>query len=210
MKPIFAAALLGVLAASSVSAADIPDRPEKLKFPSLTFTPPNPADYRVQLKAGPVAYVVPDRELPLVSIAITVRTGGYVVPEGKEGLEELTGYLIARGGTATKKAEELEERLAFLAAQLGSSVGETRGSVSLNLLSKDLDEGLSILREVLTQPRFQDDKLALRKQQMLQAMKQRNDESEAIEEREASFLAYGEKFWANRQTTAASDRKSVV
>ena len=185
-------------------AADIPDRPEKLTFPSLTFTPPNPADYRVQLKAGPVAYVVPDRELPLVSISITVRTGGYVVPEGKEGLEELTGYLIARGGTASKKAEELEERLAFLAAQLGSSVGETRGSVSLNLLSKDLDEGLSILREVLTQPRFQDDKLALRKQQMVQSMKQRNDESEAIEDREASFLAYGEKFWANRQTTAAS------
>ena len=133
-------------------AADIPDRPEKLKFPSLTFTPPNPADYRVQLKAGPVAYVVPDRELPLVSISITVRTGGYVVPEGKEGLEELTGYLIARGGTASKKAEELEERLAFLAAQLGSSVGETRGSVSLNLLSKDLDIFFLVLYQLSRAP----------------------------------------------------------
>ena len=80
MKPFFNAALFGLLAIGSVSAADIPDRPEKLKFPSLTFTPPNPADYRVQLKAGPVAYVVPDRELPLVTISVTVRTGGYVVP----------------------------------------------------------------------------------------------------------------------------------
>ncbi len=204
MKPLFAAALLGLLAVGSAFAADIPDRPEKLKFPSLTFTPPNPADHRVQLKAGPVAYIVPDRELPLVNISVIVRTGGYVVPEGKEGLEDLAGYLVARGGTASKKAEELEERLAFLAAQLNSSVGETRGGVSLNLLSKDLDEGFAILREVLTQPRFQDDKLALRKTQMLQSMKQRNDESENIEDREASFLAYGEKFWANRHTTAAS------
>ena len=76
--------------------------------------------------------------------------------------------------------------------------------MSLNLLSKDLDEGLGILREVLTAPRFQEDKVALRKQQMLQAMKQRNDDSAAIEGRERGFLAYGENFWGNRHSTAAS------
>jgi predicted Zn-dependent peptidase len=39
---------------------------------------------------------------------------------------------------------------------------------------------------------------------MLQSMKQRNDESAAIEEREHDFLAYGQDFWANRYSTAAS------
>ena len=76
--------------------------------------------------------------------------------------------------------------------------------MSLNLLSKDLDEGLAILREVLTAPRFQADKLQLRKQQLLQAMKQRNDDSSDIEDRERDFLAFGEKFWGNRHTTEAS------
>ena len=57
---------------------------------------------------------------------------------------------------------------------------------------------------MLTAPRFQDDKIALRKQQMLQAMKQRNDESAAIEGREQDFLAFGESFWANHYSTAAS------
>jgi zinc protease len=147
---------------------------------------------------------VPDRELPLVNISILVRTGDYLDPEGKEGLTELTGYLLARGGTKSKTAEELEERLAFLAANLGSSAGGTQGSVSLNLLSKDLDEGLAILREVLTAPRFQDDKITLRKQQLLQSMKQRNDDSSNIESREADLLAYGEKFFNNRFTTQAS------
>jgi putative alpha-1,2-mannosidase len=69
------------------------------------------------------------------------------------------------------------ERLAFLAAQLNSGIGDSQGSVGLILLAKDLDEGLAILRDVLSAPRFQDDKIALRKQQTLQAMKQRNDES---------------------------------
>lgn len=191
-------------AQTSRPRAAIPSRPEKLSFPPLAYEPPAPADHRVKLASGPIAYVVPDRELPLVNVVVYVRAGQYLVPAGKEGLADLAGYLLARGGTKSKSAEELEERLAFLAAQLNSAVGETQGSVSLNLLSKDLDEGLAILREVLTEPRFQEDKIALRRQQMLQAMKQRNDESAAIEARERGFLAFGEDFFSNRLETEAS------
>ncbi|HEY6066709.1 MAG TPA: insulinase family protein, partial [Thermoanaerobaculia bacterium] len=190
--------------AARAAHSSIPSRPEKLTFPPLAYEAPKPADYRVKLASGPVAYVVPDRELPLVNLVVYVRAGQYVVPAGKEGLADLTGYLLARGGTNSKTAEALEERLAFLAAQLNSAIGETQGSVSLNLLSKDLDEGLAILREVLTAPRFQDDKIALRKQQMLQAMKQRNDESAAIEARERGFLSFGQDFFANHYETEAS------
>src|SRR5690349_14433507 len=126
----------------TAQAGGIPKRPEALKYPPLNYESPSPADYRVALKSGPVAYVIPDHELPLVTINILVRTGEYVEPAGKEGLAGLTGYLLARGGTKSKTAEELEERLDFLAAQLNSGVGDTQGSVGLNLLAKDLDEGL--------------------------------------------------------------------
>jgi len=186
------------------SSATIPNRPEKLAFPPLVYEPPSPESFRVQLKAGPVAYVVPDRELPLVNISILVHTGDYLQPVGKEGLANLTGYLLARGGTKSKTAEELEERLAFLAAELNSGISDTQGGVSLNLLSKDLDEGLAILREVLSAPRFQDDKLVLRKQQMIQFMQQRNDDSSAIESRDANRLAYGDNFYNNRLATKPS------
>ncbi len=182
----------------------IPDRPEKLTFPPLEFTPPNAADYRVPLASGPVAYVATDRELPLVTISISVRTGDWVEPEGKEGLTDLCGNLLTRGGTESRTAQELEERLAFLAANLGSGISGAQGSVSLNLLSKDLDEGLAILREVLTKPRFQQDRIDLQKRQMLQGMKQRNDDSATIEGFEQTYLAYGEHFWDNRYQTAAS------
>jgi predicted Zn-dependent peptidase len=200
-----AAGAWGLAAAETRPAPGrIPDRPEKLKFPPLVYEPPAQSDFRVRLKSGPVAYVAADRELPLVNIAVFVRTGDYLEPEGKEGITDLTGYLLTRGGTKSKTAEELEERLAFLAANLGSNIGDTQGSVTLNLLSKDIEEGLAILRECLTSPRFQEDKFPLRKQQLLQAMKRRNDDSADIEHRERSFLSYGEKFWNNRQTTEAS------
>jgi zinc protease len=213
MKPLFVTfcftALLAAAAATAhaqpkPAAGKIPDRPEKLKFPPLVYEPPNQGDFRVQLKSGPVAYVAADRELPLASIAIYVRTGDYLEPEGKDGVTDLTGYLLSRGGTKSKTAEELEERLAFLAANLNSAIRDTQGSVSLNLLSKDLDEGLAILRDCLTVPRFQEDKFTLRKQQLLQEMKRRNDDSSDIEARERDFLSYGEKFWRNRYSTETS------
>lgn len=184
--------------------AQVPARPEALQFPPLEYQPPTPGDYRHPLKAGPVAYVVPDSELPLINIVVFVHTGQYVEPAGKQGLSTLAGYLLARGGTARMTAQELEERLAFLAANLNSGVDETQGTVSLNLLSKDLDEGLALLRDVLATPRFQEDRVTLARQQMLQAMRQRNDDSSSIEEREMGFLAYGEEFWANRYPTLAT------
>jgi predicted Zn-dependent peptidase len=196
--------LVSQLVCAAKSNSKIPARPEQLQFPPLKYEPPTPSDYRVELKSGPVAYVVPDKELPLVNIVIYVRTGEYVEPKGKEGLADLTGTLLARGGTKTWTAEQLEERLAFLAAQLSAGVGESQGTVSLNLLSKDLDEGLKILREVLTEPRFQEDKVALFKDQELQGMRQRNDDSSSIEAREKGFLAFGENFWANRYETEKS------
>jgi predicted Zn-dependent peptidase len=200
---------MGLFAATALAqqpqrGQTIPDRPEKLSFPPLTYEPPSPAQFRTPLQSGPVAYVVPDRELPLVNLSVLVRVGDYLDPVGKEGLAKLTGYMLTRGGIQSKSAEELEERLAFLAANLISGTSDSLGTVSLNLLSKDVDEGLALLREVLSAPRFQADKVALRKQQMLQAMKQRNDDSSAIEQREVGFLSYGESFSANRHSTAGS------
>lgn len=198
-----ALACLGVVL-PALRAADIPERPEKLTFPPLTYEPPDPAAFRVELKAGPVAYVVEDRELPLVNLVIYARVGQYAEPDEKVGLAELTGQLLVRGGAGARAADALEERLDFLAAQMNSAVGETQGTISLNLLSKDLDEGLALLRDVLTAPRFQEDKLKLHKDQLLQSMKQRNDDSANIEARELDWLVHGEKFWSARQPTAAT------
>lgn len=196
--------LIAVLITGSAIASEIPDRPEKLTHPPLTFEPPHPSEHRHVLDQGVVAYLVPDRTLPLVDIDVMIRTGDYLNPVGKEGLAGLTGYLLTRGGIQSLTAEDLDERTAFLAAQLGSGIQGFQGNVRLNLLSKDLDEGLSILREVLAEPRFQEDKLALRKEQLVSTMRQRNDDSADIEQRERRRLAFGEQFWSNRLETKDS------
>jgi predicted Zn-dependent peptidase len=186
------------------AAQPIPDHPDKLAFRPIDFTVPRASDYGVPLRNGMVAYAAEDRTLPLVNISILIRTGSYLEPPGKEGLAALTGSLIRRGGTKSLTAEQLDEKLDFLAAQASTGIGDTQGSAGLNCLSDNLDESLPIFVEMLKEPRFQEDRLALAKEQILQEMKKRNDDAADIERREWNVLLYGEKHLTNRFSTAAS------
>jgi zinc protease len=185
-------------------AQPIPDHPEKLTFKPISFTPPRASDYRVKLKNGMVVYIAEDRTLPLVNVSLVVRTGSYLEPAGKEGLSGLTGSQIRRGGSKSYTAEQLDEKLDFLAAQASTGIGDTQGSAGLNCLADNLDESLKIFVEMLREPRFQEDRLALAKEQILQDIKKRNDDSADIEHREWNVLMYGEQHFTNRFVTAAS------
>ena len=196
--------LAALLAAGTLLAQEIPDRPESLSFKPIDYAPPLAKDHRVVLKNGMVVFISEDRTLPLVNIAITVRAGSFLDPAGKEGLAAFTGSQMRQGGTRTLSAEELDERLDFLAARVSSGIGPTAGSAGLDCLADNLDESLRLFVEMLREPRFQEDRLALAKQQALQQMKKRNDDSADIEGREWGVLVYGEDHFTNRFTTEAS------
>ncbi|MFN8095963.1 MAG: pitrilysin family protein, partial [Vicinamibacteria bacterium] len=206
MRPLAAClALAAVTAAAPPARAQaIPDSPDKLSFPPLAFQPPRAADHRVVLKNGMVVFIAEDKALPLVNVSITVRTGSWLDPDGKEGLAAFTGAQMRRGGTESLTAEQLDEKLDFLAAQVGTGIGGTSGFASLNCLGDNLDESLRLFVDVLRRPRFQEDRLALAKEQSLQEMQKRNDDPAGIEGREWGVLLYGPSHFTNRFTTAAS------
>jgi zinc protease len=200
------AVALPSVSASAQPAADaaIPAHPDELRFEPIEYAPPNPADHRVELSNGMVVFIAEDLALPLIDVSLQLRVGSWLEPEGKAGLAGLTGAQMRRGGTASMTAEELDERLDFLAAQVSTGIGETGGFASLNCLSDNFDEALGVFVEMLREPRFQDSRLALAKEQSLQEMAKRNDESDAIERRELRRLLYGESFFVNRDATKAS------
>ena len=187
-KRLALAAAVAAGLALPAAAQPIPDHPEKLSFKPIDFAVPRASDSRVPLKNGMVVYIAVDRTLPLVNLSILIRTGSYLEPPGKEGLAALTGSMIRRGGTRILTAEQLDEKLDFLAAQASTGVGDTQGSAGLNCLADNLDESLRIFVEMLREPRFQEDRLALAKEQILQDMKKRNDDSADIERRATSSL----------------------
>ena len=164
-------AVLGAPAAHA-QGAGIPARPEQIQFPPLRYEPPRAAPYRVKLKNGMIAYLVQDRTLPLVNVHVLMRLGPDLDLVGKEGLASSMVYLLTRGGTKQRTATQMEDRLASLGAQLdsqmggggggffglgGAPIGPAESRVTLNLLSKDLDEGLGLLVECLKTPAFEAD-----------------------------------------------------
>jgi zinc protease len=204
MKNLKIAAVALAAAVVPATAQDIPARPEALTFKPITFSPPSPKDHRVVLKNGMVVFIAEDRALPLVSIALTIRTGSWLEPTGKEGLAAMTGGQLRRGGTKSLSAEALDERLDFLAAQASAGIGPMAASAGLNCLADNLDQSLRLFVEMLREPRFQEDRLALAKEQALQEMKKRNDDSADIEGTEWNALLNGEGHFTNRFSTEAS------
>ena len=193
-----------LIATSAAFAADIPDRPEKLEYPELTFDVPDADALRFELEDGTPVYAKQDKQFPLINITVYFRGGNYLVPPGKEGLAGITGAAWRSGGAGERTAQELDEELDFLAANLGTNIGEVSGSASLNVLSKDLEEAMAIFMDVLTEPRFQQDRFDKAKENRLQAMKQRNDDTADIEAREWNRLIFGDGYWQNRLATKAS------
>lgn len=185
-------------------APAIPAHPDLLRFKPVEYTPPVAADYRAVLSNGMVVFLAPDPALPLVNLQLLVRTGAYLEPARQAGLAALAGSQIRRGGSKGFSAEELDEKLDFLAAQVTTGIGETSGQLSLNCLADNFDEALAIFVELLREPRFQEDRLGLAKQQTLQELKKRNDDSGDIEAREWNLLLNGPEHFSNRFVTEAS------
>jgi predicted Zn-dependent peptidase len=203
MRPAALAVAL-LLGAGLLPAQDIPDHPEKLKYPPLKFEVPDAASLRTVLSTGTPAYLIEDPSLPIVDLRILIRGGSFNEPRGKEGVSALTADLLRTGGTTTRAPEAVDEEIDFLAANVSFGVEDVDGSASLSVLSKDLDKGLAILMDLLRNPAFKQDKLDTGKAQMLDGIKSRNDRTSSIEAREVNLLFYGPNYPLNHLATKAS------
>ncbi len=204
-----ALATLGVAAVAAVAPlaaqqSSIPARPEQLTYGPLEFEVPRADAFRHDAGlGGAIAYIVPDRSLPLVNISLHLRTGAYREPVDRPGLAALTARMMRVGGTASMTPEQFDERADFLAAQISSNAGDTSARASLNVLTHSLDEGLDLLFDMLRHPRFDAARLEVEKAKALEAMKQRNDDAGDILDREEGWLLYGPDHFGARQATAA-------
>jgi predicted Zn-dependent peptidase len=192
------------MALVSGAFGQIPSHPRELKYPALEYAPPKASVYRQVLNNGVVGYFVEDHDLPLINISVTVRVGPYLDPIDKEGLAGATANQMRAGGTARYKAEDYDEEVDFLAAQISSSMGRTSASASANFMSKDTDKALDLFFEMLRNPAFQQDRLDLFKSQQLQGMERRNDRTEEIEAREWNRLLRGDKHFTSVHSTKSS------
>lgn len=182
--------------------ADVVDHPDQLTFPEASFEVPKAADFRHEIGGVPV-YIAPTHEFPLVDIRFTFVGGRYLEPMGKWGVASATADLLEHGGTDSVPASEIDERFAFLAANVGVSVGSEMSSASINCLKSNLDESFDLFVDMVRNPAWDADKLALHVSNSVDRMSQRNDDAGDIARRELNRLRWGETHYLGRVPTAA-------
>jgi len=179
----------GRLAGSPAKTPPVP-LVKDLKFPALHPIAVPKVD-TVTLANGMKVFLLEDHELPVINGAARVRTGNLFDPENKIGLATMTGMVMRTGGTKSKTGDELDRVLEDMAAQVETSIGETSGSVSFSSLKENADQVLGIFHDVLTSPEFRQDKVDLARSQLRSAISRRNDNANAIAEREFADIIYG-------------------
>lgn len=187
---LFVVALLFVLILVRPAIADTPKHYTELKFapPPEVKVP----DYtRFQLKNGMIVYLMEDHELPLVSGTAIVRTGDRLEPADKVGLATLTGAVLRSGGTQRHTPDQLNRLLEQRASAIETSIGTTAGTAGFNALTEDLPEVFDLFAEVIQQPAFAQERLAIEKVQLQGGISRRNDDPSEIVDREFDKLIYG-------------------
>ncbi|MBI1826206.1 MAG: insulinase family protein [Planctomycetes bacterium] len=183
---------------------NIAPHPNDLKYPTLDYKIPPAAQFNEKLSNGVSVYITEDRMLPVFDMRIMFRAASAFDPPEKVGLASLTGEELRDGGTKDLTPEELDEKVEFLATRITTNIGETSGMAGLSLLSKDIDEGIGLFREILKNPRFDETRFRLAKDRRLQDVKRRNDSTTNIERSEFSFLMDGEDHFSNHYSTTVS------
>ena len=193
------AAVLAVSFGSSVFAGNAPKRPHpsKLSFPSLKVTTPQVTD--VSLADGLEGFLVEDHEIPVVDIVLLVKT--YFPDRAKYGLNDMAQWVIRNGGSAAWPGDKLNDELEYLAARIEVYGDNLSTIISVNCLKKDLPRILDIFADLVMNPTFSDEKVEMRRQTMLEEIRRKNDEPNAVSRREFAKLIYGDNPYAWETTT---------
>lgn len=198
--------LVGCALVAMATAADqtpIPAHPGQLEFNQKPIELPRVAERRVELPGGALAYLATDSTLPLVEISLALRIGSFLEPADKTGIAYLTAAQLRRGGTDAIDADRFDDRLDYRGARIDTMSGTTRAGARLSVPSWALDEGLELFFRMLSEPAFQQDRFAVARDNLREALSRRNEDPLEILQREWEWLMYGEDHFSTRPITTA-------
>ncbi|HEY7285880.1 MAG TPA: pitrilysin family protein [Vicinamibacterales bacterium] len=132
------------------------------------------APSRAVLDNGAVVLAKEATTTAAVSINLAVRAGSACDPTGAEGTAWLLSRVIDRG-TESRSAAQVAEELDGRGITLSISVTRHVFSIACTCLAEDFDPILELLADTLMRPAFPDDELAIRKGEVITAIRQDED-----------------------------------
>ena len=144
----------------------------------LTVPRPGLNPSRVVLSNGAVVIAKETHTIPAVTINLAIRAGSVCDPADAPGAMFLLSRVIDRG-TASRSTADIAEDLDSRGITLNISVARHLFSLACTCLSEDFDAVFALLGDIVMSPTFPDVELAIRKAEVVTAIRQ-DDDSPAV------------------------------
>ena len=136
---------------------------------------------RTVLGNGLVVVASEQKALPMVTLSLLIEGGSRLDPAGREGTANLVAQLLTYG-TKKHSAVELSDALDFLGATISTGCSEEAVTANLTILKKDLDAGLQLLAEILTEASFPQEEIEREKQAVIASIRAQEEQPGHIAE----------------------------
>ncbi len=159
-------------------------------LPGINPTVELPAIWDVRLANGVRVLAVPNEETPTVTIRATFAMGQRDEPAGQAGLTALT-VAVMQEATLTRSAAEFTEALERIGARVNVSSGQYETTVTVNTLTKHLDEAMALMMERVLMPAFTGEDFERLKSQTIESLMALRKTPQGLAGRAVNAVLYG-------------------
>lgn len=163
-----------------------------------------PAQAEMQIKevtspGGITAWLVEDHNIPFTALEIQFRGGTSLDAPGKRGAVNLMTALLEEGA-GDMDSRAFAEARDSLAANFGFDSGTDSVGVSTSFLTENRDQAITLLREALVNPRFDQADIDRVREQVLSNIRSDEKDPDTLASNELDRLAYGDHPYASNGT----------
>jgi len=136
-------------------------------------------------------YGIEQNELPLIQYSIVMDGGHILDPKDKSGVASFLASMLMEG-TVNKTPEELEEAIDMLGARMYISSGTENMSIYVNCLTRNYENTIALVEEILLQPRWDKEQFDLVKSRMVNTIKRNQASPDYLASVSFNKLVYGD------------------
>ncbi|HEV7642555.1 MAG TPA: pitrilysin family protein [Pyrinomonadaceae bacterium] len=164
-----------------------------------------PPIQKAKLSNGLDVWIVQRHNLPIVSANLVLRSGGTLDPDDKAGVASFTSNMLNQG-TKTRSANDIANQLQALGASVNANSSWDSSNVSMQTLTKNLDQTLDIFSDVVLNPAFPAAELESNRRRALNFLSARKANPGAVSDIVYNKVLYGNQPYSRQ---LSGDEKSV-
>ncbi|HWL86247.1 MAG TPA: pitrilysin family protein [Polyangiaceae bacterium] len=150
---------------------------------------------RIELEGGAVLFVEPSHTIPLVEVAVSLRSGSAHDPAEKQGLFRTTLGMLRRGARDLT-ARQIEDSLDRLGSEVSVDVGASIATVYGQVIERNLTPFIELLATLLESPTFPEDEYGRLKREIVADLVGARDNDRALAQRAFRRGIFGQHLYA--------------